>query len=539
MKKVILIFAVLFIVLIVAAVGGLLYANHYVQSTAFKERLVAEISKVTGGTVKIDTINVGLTSRVEVGGIKLDRTDPKSGSQAFSTKNILVRFNFWALLHKRIEIQELILESPDIKIVSAPKQAPTPVPTQAPAAPGEVAPQTPATAEAPSTPSQPAQTAKAPAPAPSQPAAKAPIELVIQKAEVRNGKLDIILPNGKRILLDNFNLQTVIQQSEPLKLNGQATCEKVTFDTQPPLTSLNATFRFDNNTLFIEKAKGTAFRGSVDVDGQAKIDGNQPFALRVKCSNIDLKALLEQKPQLAQAIAGNANANVDVAGNFESPLDATGKGFAEVKDGAITTKPIQFLMFTYQIPELQVINLTKCETDFTLGGRKVQFSRAEAVSQNVRFDATGWYDLENNTIDFNLHPSISDAVKGRLPPAVSAGLQQEPDGFCSIAFREWGPIDNPQNDLKSKFAEGVVDNFLTTQLPSNVINNTFDTLEGMIKNPTNTSTNSPNSGSILDKLLGDRGNPAASTNAAPADAAPPSTNAAPEKELLNKLKKLF
>src|SRR3989338_5749533 len=91
MKKAILVLGILFILLAAGAVGVLLYANRYVQSPAFKERLVAEISKVTGGTVQIDTINVSLTSRVEVGGIKMDLGDAKQGSQAFTTKNFLVK----------------------------------------------------------------------------------------------------------------------------------------------------------------------------------------------------------------------------------------------------------------------------------------------------------------------------------------------------------------------------------------------------------------------------------------------------------------
>ena len=539
MKKVILILGILFFLLISAVIGVLLYANHYVQSPAFKERLVAEISKVTGGTVQIDTINVSLTSRVEVGGIKLDRSDQKTGSQVFSTKKFLVKFNLWGLLHKRIEIEELKLDSPDIKIVSAP----TPPPPAAP--PETITPGTPplTPSEAPSPSGQLPGTERAQAramPETAQPgtAAKPSIDLVIRKAEVSNGKLDITLPDGKRLLLENFDLKSIFQEtSGPLQFRGDATCESATFDGHPPLTALKATFRFDKDTLFLEKANATAFRGAVEVNGQVKISGNRPFTFHLKASNLDLKAFLEEKPELAQAMEGDANANVDVEGNFENLLDMTGKGFAEVKDGHITTKPIQFLMFTYQIPELQVITLTKWETDFTLGGRKMQVSRYEAISQDVRLDATGWFDLEQNTMDLNLHLAISDAVKGRLPPGISAGLQPEPNGFSGIAFREWGPRDNPQNDLKSKFAEGVVDNFLTTQVPQNIINNTFDKLEGMIKNPANGTTNTP---SILENILGTAANPPPTTNSAPADAVPPpSTNSAPEKELLKKLKKLF
>ena len=544
MKKVILVLGILFILLAAGAVGVLLYANRYVQSPAFKERLVAEISKVTGGTVQIDTINVSLTSRVEVGGIKMDLGDAKQGSQAFTTKNFLVKFNPWGLLRKKIEVEEILFDSPEVRIVSAPKAPAPPVPGEAPTAPSEIPGQFPLPETAQAPPSKPAETPAPQAPSVSKPA----IDLVIRKAEVRNGKLDITMPDGARILLENFNLVSTFQETDgPLRFGGRATCESVILDNQPPITGVDADFHFEKDTLFIEKAKGTAFRGIVEADGQAKIDEQYPFSLHafsfhVKATNLDLKALLEKMPGLAQAVEGTAHASADVEGNFESPIDATGKGFAEVKGGHITTKSIQFLMFTYQIPELQVITLTKCETDFTLGGRKVRFSRIEALSPDVHFDATGWYDLEQKAIDFNLHPSISDAVKNRLPLGIATGLQPEPDGFSSLAFRWWGPLDNLQDDLKSKFAEGVVDNFFASQVPQNIINNTFDKLEGMIKGKPALETGAPSGEkkpSLLESIFGS----GSGTNSAPAEGetSPPdgSTNAAPKKGLIQKLEKLF
>lgn len=574
MKKVILVLLLLIIVLpIVAVVAGLLYANHYVQSPDFKQRLVSEISKVTGGTVQIDTINVSLSSRIEVGGVKLDRKDATAGSQAFSTKEFIVKFNPWGLLRKQIEITELSLISPDIKIVSAPKPAAPPPagPGQPPAAPPDTA----GTPSAPSTPqpTQPQTTGQPPAqptapatPAPA-PAGKPAIDLVIRKASVRDGKLDITLPNGKRVLLESFNLESVFQSTtEPIRFNGHATCGQVTFDAQPPITQLDANFRFDNNTLFIEKARGTLLRGAVEAEGQARIDGNQPFNLRIKASDIDLKAVLEKKPDLAQAVEGTASANVTLEGVFTSPLDAAGKGSTHVKGGKVNTTQlkqqiaqiplgvlIKSVIWAIQLPELETLVLNTCETEFTIGGQKVNFSRIDAEAEHVKIKSTGVYGFDQ-TINFDVHSAISQQIRGKLPPLVSTVFTPDPDQFYGFDFRVFGTVDKPENDAMERATTRIgpeninaLIGSIESLVPQGVINNTFDQLEGMIKGAPPADPNAPageKKPGLLDSIFGAPKDappptPPPDGSAAPAPAPDGSTNAPPKKGVLDRIEKLF
>lgn len=551
MKKVIFILGILLFLVIAAAVGGILYANHYVQSPAFKDRLVAEISKVTGGTVQIDTINVSLTSRVEVGGIKMDRSDQKTGSQAFSTKKFLVKFNPWGLLRKRIEIEEIILESPDIKVVSAPRSAAPSAPspgTAAPAGGGE--PTTPA-AETPG--AKPSQAPAETSPPPS--VAKPAIDLVIQKATVRDGRLDITLPNGKRVLLENFNLQSAFESTqEPIRFKGSATCQKVSFDAQPPITNLDATFRFDKDTLFIEKATGTILRGTVEAKGQAKIEGDQPFELQIKCANADLKALLEAKPDLAQAVEGAAHADVTLAGNFSSPLDATGKGSARIEGGKVKTTQlkqqiaqvplgvlVQCVTWAIQLPELETLVFNKCESDFTIARQKVNFSRIDAQAEHVRLKSDGVFGFDQ-TIDFNVHAAISQQVRDKVPPVISALFVKDADNLYGFDFRVFGTVEHPEHDVIQRVGAGNIDAIgraVESLIPQGAVNNLFDTLDGALKgekNPADPNAPAPEKKpGLLDSIFGG----SREEEAPPPPPPDNSTNAAPKKGVFDKIEDLF
>src|SRR5262245_10356016 len=103
LKKLLLILCILAF-LAIAVMGGLIwYANRYVQSAEFKDKLVKAISDATGGTVQIDTLSVSLANRFEMGGIKFEQGKKETGSRAFSTKKISVKINLWALLRREIE----------------------------------------------------------------------------------------------------------------------------------------------------------------------------------------------------------------------------------------------------------------------------------------------------------------------------------------------------------------------------------------------------------------------------------------------------
>jgi hypothetical protein len=389
---------------------------------------------------------------------------------------------------------------------------------------------------------------------------KPPIDLVIRKATVRDGKLDITLPNGKRVLLESFNLESNFQSTlEPIRFTGHATCGKMTLDGQPPITQLDANFRFDDNTLFIEKAKGVAMRGTVEVEGQARIDGNQPFNLRVKGSDIDLKALLETKPDLAQAVEGTASANVALEGNFSAPLEATGKGSTQVKGGKITTTQlkqqiaqiplgvlVKSVIWAIQLPELETIVLNTCETDFTIAAQKVNFSRIDAISEHVKLKSTGVYGLDQ-TLNFDVHSAISQQIRGKLPPLVSTVFTPDSDQFYGFDFRVFGTVDKPEHDAMERATARIGPENLNALIgtveslvPQGVINNTFDQLEGLIKG-TPGGANAPATDKkpgLLDSILGTPAKEEAppAGGEAPAD---PSTNAPPKKGVLDRIEGLF
>lgn len=99
---------VIVLLLLVVAVGVLWYANHYLQTPEFKQRVLAAARQSLGTDVKINEINVSLFKGVTLKGITV-ANQPGFDGDLLTADKFVLRYSLLPLLHKQVHIEQLLL----------------------------------------------------------------------------------------------------------------------------------------------------------------------------------------------------------------------------------------------------------------------------------------------------------------------------------------------------------------------------------------------------------------------------------------------
>ena len=116
MKKILLI---LVAVVVVVVVGVLAYGAHLVgklNSPEFKEQVRAEVSRTLGAEVRLEEMDIALTSGVTLRGFAIANPAPFEGD-LFTAESFVLRYKLWPLLSGRVEVEQLSLDKPVIGLV--------------------------------------------------------------------------------------------------------------------------------------------------------------------------------------------------------------------------------------------------------------------------------------------------------------------------------------------------------------------------------------------------------------------------------------
>ena len=91
------------------------------RSTAFHNYVLAKIeqtaSQATGGQVQIQNFALHLsTLSADAYGITIHGTEPKSGPPLVQADQLMVRLKIVSLLHKKVDLNEIILRHPVVNL---------------------------------------------------------------------------------------------------------------------------------------------------------------------------------------------------------------------------------------------------------------------------------------------------------------------------------------------------------------------------------------------------------------------------------------
>jgi len=114
MGKIVKIFGFLILLLAIVIVGLSLFIRYFLTEERIKALVVPEAEKTLGRTVTIGDIESSLFRGITINNFTVKEEDGKT--DFFNAKAFVLRYNLWPLLNKKVQISELRIEQPTVRI---------------------------------------------------------------------------------------------------------------------------------------------------------------------------------------------------------------------------------------------------------------------------------------------------------------------------------------------------------------------------------------------------------------------------------------
>jgi len=438
-------------VLLALSGTALFVAHRYVQSEGFKQAVLRAARDALGSDVRIRELRVSLLSGAALAGLQV-ANPPGFPGDLFTAETLVVRYRLLPLLRKRLEIREVSLDRPVLRLarresgewnyqqLGASPAAATPAPTPAPgfrAAPGT-------------------------------PGAAAPgLEIVVPQLAVDGGEV-AILGERDRVLarVKNLALATSLIWGErgggsgALDGSGTARIEALEAGRRLVVRDLAAPARFSASEVRLAPITGGLAKGRLSGDLRLHLLPSFRFAATLEVKDADVATLLREAGNRAPVIRGQlqGQARFEGAGGLPS---MTGAGHAEVVRGALTDLPVLGTLATLlQVPGLRDLDFDECRLEFSLANGVLQTPVLRVVSRDVQITGKGSVALASATLDHALTLAVSPDLFRRVPRDVRRAFAERGDGFRTVDFRVWGPADAPRTDLSERLLKGVAEGLL-------------------------------------------------------------------------------
>jgi hypothetical protein len=442
-------------VLLVLAGAVLFVAHRYVQSESFKQAVLRAAREALGSEVRIREFRVSLFSGVALAGLQVTNP-PGFPGDVFTADTLVVQYRLLPLLRKRLEIREVSLDRPVLRLTRDES--------------GEWNYQRMGSPAARTTRVSPASPEARAAPAPSG-ATPAGLEIVVPRLAVDGGEVTI-LGERDRVLarVGNLVLATSLIWGErgggSGALGGEGTARIQTLEAgrRLVLRDLAAPVRFSTRGVRLAPITGGLAKGALGGDLQVRLQPSFRFAATLAVSDADVGTLLREAGNRAPVIRGQLQGQARFEGTGGLPT-MTGAGHAEVIRGALTDVPVLATLATLlQVPGLRDLDFDECRLEFSLANGVLQTPVLRVVSRDLQITGKGSVALASATLEHELTLAVSPDLFRRVPREVRRAFTERADGFRTVDFRVWGPTDAPHTDISERLLKGMAEGLLKRSL---------------------------------------------------------------------------
>jgi len=424
MKKILL--GVLALVLLVVVAGGLYVARlaGSLNTPQFKEQVQAEARPLLGTDVRIDEMNVALLSGVTLRGVTVANPAPFEGDLLHASAFVL-RYRLLPLLSGRVEVEQLSLEKPALRLAMDAKGAYNYEKLMA----GEAT-------------SKPAD-----APAPSG-AVAVPLEIVLQDLSVSDASITMV-DDAKATLMsvEDADFKSAFRVSGGVtEGRGRATIASVNLGDVLFLRNLSAPLDMTKEALKLGPLDASVAGGRTGGDLTVHLQ-DFGYETTLDLSGVSVRTLLEEAkppPQVSGTLVGKAR--------FEGTAGLEtmkGSGQAEVKDCKVEdAKVLTLLSKVLKVPELANPEFEDCRVEFTLDGYRLRTPVVSLKGRAMQLVGQGKMNLESSAIDYDMNLALATALLEKIPvKELRAAFKEREDGLSAVDFRVFGTSDNPHTDL--------------------------------------------------------------------------------------------
>jgi uncharacterized protein involved in outer membrane biogenesis len=431
-RKTALIVAGIAAMLIVALVGA---APALVNLDRYRPEVISYFEENTGKKIEIGRLALtffpSVTIHIENFGVKSPPLFPPSYIVKVARADAVL--NFWALLHRHVVIRSLVLEGPEINLVSDPD--------------GPWNFQNPETRNLKNT---------------------FPLG-IIDKVVINRGHLiasNLLEPSdapGPAFFeahdissdLDMVDLAAIVNPTSP-SLNGQGNwkASRLRFGAVET-TNVNSKFRLESREAFFTNIRADAYGGKTTGDFSVSVaKKNASFKADAQMSGINMADLMAAFHETHGTITGNLEGNLKLSGEIEhtlSPLAGMhGAGHIKVTNGKIPS-----LMINANLMKLAHFNdlgpakenpssFSSISTDLELGNLRITSERIDIDGYGVDVDGSGSVSLSGSD-DLSYQGVAAITTKQGFLTNTFARFEgaELKDGKLSFPFRVRGTMERP------------------------------------------------------------------------------------------------
>jgi uncharacterized protein involved in outer membrane biogenesis len=445
MKKLLIVLGVIVLLLIALAVGVLWYANRYLQTPEFKQRVLAAARQSLGADVKINEIDASLFKGITLKGVTI-ANPPGFAGNLLTADEFVLRYDLLPLLRKQVHIEQLSLTKPVITLVRNEKSEWS---------------YDKLGAAMPSTPS-PAGT-----PAPPMPSTtSSSLEIALSKLALTHGTVVMVGENNKVLVsVENIDLASAVNfAGGKLSGNGKAGIETLNIANSLFVRRLAAPVSFPADSVKLSPLSGKLADGDVSGDLTLRVLGGAQYQLNLQVKNADVDKLLQEAGVAKRPLTGKLQATAALAGTGGLPT-IVGNGRAEIVGGELKGVPaLEMVGALLQVPELSDLRFDQCVLEFSLSNNVMQTPVVKLTSPKVQITGKGSVSLTDYSLDHDLTLALAKDVLANVPKEVRGIFTERSDGFLTLDFRVWGPYGKPKTDLTKRLVKGVTNQLLGKDL---------------------------------------------------------------------------
>lgn len=435
MKTLLKILVVLVVLAAVLVAGGLWYANRYVQTPAFKQRVLAAARSAVGTEVAINDLRVSLWEGLALRGVTVANPAGFKGS-LLTAEAFTLRYRLLPLLRKKLEITELSLVAPVVTLAKNDK--------------GEW--NYDKLGGAPTTGTAPAKTGGTTA---------SPVDIEISKIALSRGAVTMLGDKGKALVtVQGLDFASAISLAgNKLSGTGKAGVTTVNVADSLMVRSFAAPVALSPAEVKLAPLSGKVAGGDIGGEVTLRLKDGFGYQVQLQVKNSDMATLLQEagtkvvltgKLQLDTALTGT--------GGLET---MAGKGTAEITGGQLMEIPLMNLLATLlQVPELRGLQFSECRLEFTIANNQMPTPVIRLVAPQVQVTGKGVVSLADYSLNHDMTLTLAPGLVAKVPKEIRGVFAAQPDGSLAISFHVSGPYDAPKTDLTERIAKGAVGGLL-------------------------------------------------------------------------------
>ena len=438
--KIISIIVAVLIVLVLTLVGaGIYFTNRYLQSPAFKEKVLKTARAELGADVRIDGFQASLFSGVELRGVTIGNPAGFAGN-LLTADAFILRYRLLPLLSRRVEIEQLSLDRPVITLaqndkkewnyesIGAKGSATNPTPT-------EVKP-TPVT--------------------PTKSETAAPLDIVLSKLAITQGTVSLVSDKDKAIVkLEGINFSSAVSLIDnKLAGTGKAGIDKINLADALFVEKVATSVTLGSDGVKLAPLSGKFADGTLAGDLAVKLSDGFKYTVNLQVKDADVAKFL-QEAGTKPVMSGKLTAATALAGTGGLPT-IVGNGRAEIDGGQLMEIPILNLLATLlQMDALHDLKFSECVLEFSISNNVMQTPVIRLTSPQVQIIGKGFVALADYSLNHDLTITFAKGTLDRVPKEILNLFTEQSDGSLALSFHVSGPYNSPKTDLTARIAQGV------------------------------------------------------------------------------------